>query len=578
MAKRNLIGWSVIAAIGLLTGLAAAGQPPTQGSMVAVDCGKKLAYVARASLLAGDGDGAVEILNFGVNPDSTNPHRAFIDLGHPDYPTAVALVPGGLLVVASGNNGHGGFIDLVKAKTGQVVGGPFSLPSGADVDSAGQAVYDSVRRSAVIATSSPDGFVLFDLRKKTFGTIIPASASRGFAVAARQNFLLGSSIPMGAALDVIDLTNQTACALDDANLHSEISPDSALLDRKTNIAVIGDSGAADAVVLNVNRATFSGTEPACTLNEAGLQPNSTLVTFSNPGARPSAILNPRSHQVFLSGAGTQISLMTLPKNSTDAITAAMISDLDGDLPPLEPNLTPTATQVSPYAAAIDSCRNAALVRDAQDAYLVHIDLGKFKSSPALIGSSLPPGNCSGTTTTLGCDNANGVTFFPLRTPVAAPTPTATPTRTPTATPTGTPTPTSTPTATRTATPTPTPTATRTATPTPTPTRTPTPTPTPWAVLSPTSLTFASQKVGTTSAPQPATLTNTGSATLNITSIKTSGNFHQTNTCGKTLNAGIACQISVTFTPTRTGKRRGKLTVADNAANSPQSVSLTGTGM
>ena len=34
---------------------------------------------------------------------------------------------------------------------------------------------------------------------------------------------------------------------------------------------------------------------------------------------------------------------------------------------------------------------------------------------------------------------------------------------------------------------------------------------------------------------------------------------------------------MTFTPTIAGQRSGTLTIADNASNSPQTVSLTGTG-
>ena len=101
--------------------------------------------------------------------------------------------------------------------------------------------------------------------------------------------------------------------------------------------------------------------------------------------------------------------------------------------------------------------------------------------------------------------------------------------------------------------------------------------TPSATLSPTSLTFASQNVGTTSAAQAITLSNGGTAALSISSIATSGDYAQTNNCGTSLAAGANCTISVTFTPTASGTRTGTLTVTDNAANSPQTASLTGTG-
>jgi hypothetical protein len=101
---------------------------------------------------------------------------------------------------------------------------------------------------------------------------------------------------------------------------------------------------------------------------------------------------------------------------------------------------------------------------------------------------------------------------------------------------------------------------------------------PLVVLSPTSLTFGNQNVGTTSGPQTVTLSNTGVASLSITSITTSGDFAQTNTCGASVAAGASCSISVTFTPTTTGTRTGTLSVNDNAPGSPQTVSLSGTGV
>src|SRR5258706_541444 len=100
---------------------------------------------------------------------------------------------------------------------------------------------------------------------------------------------------------------------------------------------------------------------------------------------------------------------------------------------------------------------------------------------------------------------------------------------------------------------------------------------PSAALSPTSLTFASQTVGTTSAAQAITLSNGGTAALTITSIAAGGDYAQTNNCGTSLAAGANCSISVTFTPTTTGTRTGAITVTDNATSSPQSASLTGTG-
>jgi hypothetical protein len=96
-------------------------------------------------------------------------------------------------------------------------------------------------------------------------------------------------------------------------------------------------------------------------------------------------------------------------------------------------------------------------------------------------------------------------------------------------------------------------------------------------LKPSNLTFATQLVKTTSAPQTATLTNTGSANVTINSIGTSGPFGQTNNCPSTLPVGQSCQIQVTFSPTQKGQANGTLSVSDNAPDSPQKVSLSGVG-
>lgn len=99
-------------------------------------------------------------------------------------------------------------------------------------------------------------------------------------------------------------------------------------------------------------------------------------------------------------------------------------------------------------------------------------------------------------------------------------------------------------------------------------------------FSPTSLTFSSQNVGTTSSLQGVSLTNTGTAVLTITSITATGDFGQTNNCPispSTLGVGLSCTINVTFSPTAIGVRSGSVSVVDNAASSPQSFNLTGTG-
>jgi len=97
-------------------------------------------------------------------------------------------------------------------------------------------------------------------------------------------------------------------------------------------------------------------------------------------------------------------------------------------------------------------------------------------------------------------------------------------------------------------------------------------------LAPTSLTFGTQLIGTTSPAQTVMLTNSGTEALTITSIGISGSFLQTNTCGTTVSIGASCTITVTFTPPVIHKQTGAVTITDNAFDSPQQmVPLTGTG-
>jgi hypothetical protein len=97
-------------------------------------------------------------------------------------------------------------------------------------------------------------------------------------------------------------------------------------------------------------------------------------------------------------------------------------------------------------------------------------------------------------------------------------------------------------------------------------------------LSASALNFKKVGIGMTSAPQTVTLTNVGNATLNISSITASGDFSiSNNTCGATVAAGANCAVSVTFTPTKKGARKGTLSFNDNAPGSPQTVALSGTG-
>ncbi|HTV60330.1 MAG TPA: choice-of-anchor D domain-containing protein [Verrucomicrobiae bacterium] len=107
-----------------------------------------------------------------------------------------------------------------------------------------------------------------------------------------------------------------------------------------------------------------------------------------------------------------------------------------------------------------------------------------------------------------------------------------------------------------------------------------------ATLVPNSLTFASQTVGTTSAAQTVTLTNTGSGTLDLKSVALlgsaagfamSGGAEACPAGGGTIPPQGSCSVIVTFTPSANGAAAGSLNFYDNAGTGEQSVSLSGTG-
>ena len=105
---------------------------------------------------------------------------------------------------------------------------------------------------------------------------------------------------------------------------------------------------------------------------------------------------------------------------------------------------------------------------------------------------------------------------------------------------------------------------------------------PVATLSLLTMAFSTQQVGTASAVQKLTLTNTGSAALAITNIAVTGTnaaaFSFPNTCGTSLAVGANCVLQGTFTPPGPGVQAASLIFTDNANGSQQVVALTGAGI
>lgn len=106
---------------------------------------------------------------------------------------------------------------------------------------------------------------------------------------------------------------------------------------------------------------------------------------------------------------------------------------------------------------------------------------------------------------------------------------------------------------------------------------------PVVTLTPTSLSFAGTPLNT-KVSKPVTVKNTGAAPLTFggTAIGITGtvpsDFSQTNTCnGTSVAVGLTCTITVSFTPSTLEDQTGTVTLADNAANTPQSVPITGNG-
>src|ERR1017187_3506901 len=95
-------------------------------------------------------------------------------------------------------------------------------------------------------------------------------------------------------------------------------------------------------------------------------------------------------------------------------------------------------------------------------------------------------------------------------------------------------------------------------------------------LSPATLQFGSQAVGSVSKIQTATLTNKTTTTVTNVAIAITGDFAQTNTCTTSLAPNASCFINVSFSPTVSGMRSGALTVTSSTGN-PLTSALSGIG-
>ena len=104
---------------------------------------------------------------------------------------------------------------------------------------------------------------------------------------------------------------------------------------------------------------------------------------------------------------------------------------------------------------------------------------------------------------------------------------------------------------------------------------------PVAAVSPASLDFLTQDIGTTSATQAIVVQNTGNAGLVVSAATLGGadaaSFGIVSNGCATVTPAANCTIIVEFAPTTTGLKTATVTIGHNAAGTPSVVTLTGTG-
>lgn len=97
-------------------------------------------------------------------------------------------------------------------------------------------------------------------------------------------------------------------------------------------------------------------------------------------------------------------------------------------------------------------------------------------------------------------------------------------------------------------------------------------------VSPSSLTFAGQQVGTVSTAQTVTVTDSGNTAVTVSSVAVTGDFTATSACSTVLSPDGSCTVSVKFLPAATGARTGLLTVYGNVPGGQATVALNGTAI
>jgi hypothetical protein len=105
---------------------------------------------------------------------------------------------------------------------------------------------------------------------------------------------------------------------------------------------------------------------------------------------------------------------------------------------------------------------------------------------------------------------------------------------------------------------------------------PEPPPQPQVSVTPQSVVFGSQAVGTSSSPMLVTLTNSGNAPLGLYGVDVGGDFSQSNGCGPFVEPGQSCVLELRFSPETAGARTGVMGV-ETSVPSRLEVALSGDG-
>ena len=389
--------------------------------------------------LACDGNGQVAALNVGVDPDTTNPFLGMIDLGHPDLPGGVAINPASNeVLVSSGLEGNGGFLDLINETSRTIVSGsPFAFPAGSDSQVVGgvpgQVLFDSVKGAAIVSTGDAStcpvagtctGFAKFDLAAKTFSPVIQAALADQFALNATSQTIIAPAdsldpgIGTGAGMDAIDLVNSAGCIISDQSVSTlDADPDGSGYDPTTNIVVLGNFFSSQATVINLNGSAFDETVTPCMLNEGGTPPNSVNIDTGTGQEMPGVAVNPATHQAFLTEIdGPAIALLGLPSSPVTQLSSGMVTALAVSSIPNDPNDNVFEAQGFPYATVVDVANNLGYALSSNFDFVVQIDLSVLQNNPGAISTPLPSGSCAGISTVFACDNGNGVKFFPILIP------------------------------------------------------------------------------------------------------------------------------------------------------------------